>query len=223
MSAPLLSAGPRVRGRCRPSLLLCAVASTLPAALPAQNAFVVVGRGVSGSAAFPNVGLQGAAVTFAVNESWGVQVGVDTRTSSLMRTGETCINPQVDFQCVTEGISTENHFLSVSASALYSWTPVDRISLSVGPGILVGTGTSDNQPVSNRFAKVFVRKSAQFGVLGLGEVIFKPVASLPLVAVGQWQARRVFLEGCGGDAATYTPFCGSDWWSEFRAGVGVVF
>lgn len=207
----------------RRTILLLALTGALHAPVAGQEAHVFLVRGSSGDADFGSTRGAGVALAFRLGDRLRVQVGLDTRRARLDRVGTACINPQVGWRCTTEEIATENRFGSFSVAVLPSWRPWEGLRVSAGAGVVVGSADSDNVASSGRQALVFVRETAQAGGLVVADAQLRPVRSLPLVLVGQWQARRIALEGCSEIEDTYDPFCGTDWWSELQLGLGVRF
>ncbi|MGD2068500.1 MAG: hypothetical protein PVI57_07420 [Gemmatimonadota bacterium] len=207
----------------RRAILVAALTGVLHAPAASQEAHVFLVRGSSGDADFESTRGVGVALAFRIGDALRVQVGLDTRRARLRRVGIACINPQVGWRCATDEIATENRFSSFSVAVLPSWRPWDMLRVSAGAGVVVGSADSDNVASSGRQALIFVRETAQAGGVVVADAQLRPARSLPLVLVGQWQARRIALEGCSEIEDTYDPFCGTDWWSELQLGLGLRF
>jgi hypothetical protein len=202
-------------------LSLSLSAPATPAA--GQEAYVFVNRGTSTNPEFGGLGGVGVAAAFRIDDWIRVQMGLDRRSTDLFRTGIACVNAVVEWKCSPDGIETENSFSSFSVFVLPSIQPTDLLRLSLGPGVVIGTADSDSEPLSGREAKVFIKKTANAGAAGLIDAQLKPSASLPFVLVVQGELRRIRLVACDPDPTVYSPFCGSDWWSEVKVGIGLRF
>jgi hypothetical protein len=148
------------------------------------------------------------------------RVSYHRHQSRTERVGEVCNNVAVYFACSDEDIETDSRVHGGAATLGWRLQPAAAVELEIGGGISLNDVRASERSTSGRPSALFVRQSAQTGILATAHGRFQPVRAVPLTIDVGLANHVLLLNACADDPRRYDPFCGRTSVREVRIGAG---